>query len=370
MLIYNLITGISENRQTLQLYCEKKRFWIQQIPCPTGNKDDLENLIRTKLEELNSNVARIETGIIIVPNQNKLVPIHDGQFQYQHECAIPHSDDDMALICGFYSRASHFIQSEIDEKMLDIDRFNAINQALLHNYRTRHEDLLDDKLAGTPPSRIYRSFIFPRCKPNYSLDPLMKAANRTAAQIELALRQIRADEASYLRNVDKTLSTIRMTKPVAFLLDNVRSAFNVGSIFRTAETGAVSEVITVGITPHLPNPKIRKTAFSAVDVVFSRHFDNPVSAAEYFQTKGYKIIVLETTSRSQIYTNIEYPEKIVLVLGNELTGVDTRLLDLADYIIEIPTFGIKNSLNVASCAPIVLYEVLRQWGIKNTTKFK
>jgi len=71
---------------------------------------------------------------------------------------------------------------------------------------------------------------------------------------------------------------------------------------------------------------------------------------------------METTSLSECYTHIDFPRNVCLILGNEVIGVDTAVLDLCDKIVEIPTFGQKNSLNVASAAPIVVYEVLRQWG--------
>lgn len=71
--------------------------------------------------------------------------------------------------------------------------------------------------------------------------------------------------------------------------------------------------------------------------------------------------VMETTSLSQRYSTIRYPQKIALVVGNELTGVDPRVIEIADVVAEIPTFGVKNSLNVASALPVVLFEVLRQW---------
>jgi 23S rRNA (guanosine2251-2'-O)-methyltransferase len=200
------------------------------------------------------------------------------------------------------------------------------------------------------------------------LESVERAANRTAAQIDMTLRQTRADQAAYLRNNDKAmtlLSSDRKTNSVVFVLDNIRSAFNVGSIFRTAETAGMAEIITCGITAHPPHPKLRKTAFSAIDVVPHRHFDDIIQCIESLRGEGFKIVAMETTSKSQLYTAIDYPsQKIALVLGNEVTGVDTRVMDQSDFIVEIPTYGLKNSLNVASAAPVVAFEVLRQWEAK------
>lgn len=146
------------------------------------------------------------------------------------------------------------------------------------------------------------------------------------------------------------------------VLDNIRSAFNVGSIFRTAETAGAAELFTCGITAHPPNPKLRKTAMQAVDAVPTRHYDDVLVCIDDLKKNGYTVAAMETTTKSQVYTKVEYPKKLALVLGNELTGVDTRVMDAADLVIEIPTFGIKNSLCVSSAAPIVLFEVLRQWN--------
>ena len=72
---------------------------------------------------------------------------------------------------------------------------------------------------------------------------------------------------------------------------------------------------------------------------------------------------METTSISLPYTNVTFPKQTALVLGNEVTGVDTSVMEVCDTLIEIPTYGMKNSLNVASAAPVVIFEVLRQWDV-------
>jgi tRNA G18 (ribose-2'-O)-methylase SpoU len=149
------------------------------------------------------------------------------------------------------------------------------------------------------------------------------------------------------------------------LLDNVRSAFNVGSLFRTGETAGIQEIVTAGITAHPPHPKLRKTAMQSLEAVPTRHYDNVMDAVRALKEEGYTIVVMETTSKSALYTDTKYPEKTCLVLGNEITGVDTRIIDLADMVVEIPTYGVKNSLNVASAGPIVVFEVLRQWHLRD-----
>jgi len=141
--------------------------------------------------------------------------------------------------------------------------------------------------------------------------------------LELAFRQVRADQASYLRNTDKSVlvasSSTLSFHPVALVLDNIRSAFNVGSMFRTAETAGVCELLTCGITAHPPHPKLRKTALNSVDVVPTHHFDDTLQYISTLQSEGYTIVAIETTSKSQIYE---------LVLINEVTGVIHELWKL------------------------------------------
>lgn len=373
------------------------RFWTRRIPLTStivpSNTDHMDSsaMLDPLVDELQRlileqgiNVEKLEAGLILVNPLGLVVPIHDGMIQRQHmqylpavytqtQAGDPIPIDMWAQFYGFSPRARHVvIAPSEEERPVDVDRLAAVNKALMALSITP-EDLLGDEFAGTPPSRIYRSFVTPRPNAVYILEPVERAANRTAAQIELALRQVRADRASYLRNTDKsplavgTISLqsalpIKKLHPVALVLDNVRSAFNVGSMFRTAETAGAAELITCGITAHPPNPKLRKTAFTAVDVVPTRHFDDILQAVHTLKEEGYHIVAMETTSRSKEYSEVTYPQKVALVLGNEVTGVDTRVMEIADEIVEIPTYGIKNSLNVASAAPVVLFEVLRQWA--------
>ena len=166
------------------------------------------------------------------------------------------------------------------------------------------------------------------------------------------------------------------------MLDNVRSAFNVGSIFRTADACACAEVITTGITPHPRGSgaeKLAKSALGAEVVVPSRHFTTTIEAIHYFRKAHPNVVLvgMETTALSTCYTEVVYPGKAsdrvdsasvameagtAIFLGNEVTGVDTEVIPLLDMVVEIPMFGKKNSLNIAACAPVVMYEILRQWG--------
>lgn len=375
------------------------RFWSRSIDLKNQNSIDTKINITETMEKLAVTLREdhpdskgVTAGIVLLPlpglegeNKSILVPIHDGMIQQQHAKVVNHSGKNNAVLCAFSPRAQHVVVSpNEEERPVDPDRYEALERALKTNSNTTSAELLSDSLAGTPPARIYRSFVAPRAGKTHILEPVERAALRTAVQIDLALRQVRADQAAYLRNTDRSLSLDEMVfsdsslsgssahrpvvHPIVLVLDNVRSAFNVGSLFRTGETAGIAELVTCGITAHPPHPKLRKTAMNSLDVVPTRHFDDIMVAVETLRREGYQIVAMETTSRSRMYTESSvYSPKVALVLGNEVTGVDTRVMDVVDAIVEIPCFGIKNSLNVASAGPIVVFEVLRQWTQKQST---
>jgi len=150
--------------------------------------------------------------------------------------------------------------------------------------------------------------------------------------------------------------------PVTLVLDNLRSAFNVGSIFRTADTARLQRIITCGYTAHPPHPRLDKTALGTVDYVDCVHAQSTREAVTDLQSQGVFVWALETTSESRCYTQVSYPRPVALVLGNEALGVERDVLDQCDALLEVPVFGYKNSLNVACTAAVVVYEILRQWG--------
>lgn len=152
------------------------------------------------------------------------------------------------------------------------------------------------------------------------------------------------------------------THPLYLVLDNLRSAFNVGSVFRTADTARLAGVITCGYTAHPPHPKLDKTALGVLPYVVTEHWATTTAAVQALRGRGVPVWGVETTSRSQQYTAVAYPQPLALVLGNEALGVDTGVLAQCDQLVEIPMYGFKNSLNVAAAAAVVVFEVLRQWS--------
>lgn len=147
--------------------------------------------------------------------------------------------------------------------------------------------------------------------------------------------------------------------PLVVVTDNVRSMHNIGSIFRTADAFLVKEIILGGISGVPPHPEIAKTALGAEDTVEWRHVEDVPGEIMRLKEDGWKICVLEQAHDSiplQDFCTVE-GEMLVLVVGNEVSGVAQPIVDLADYILEIPQYGTKHSLNVSVSAGIALFSL-------------
>ena len=144
--------------------------------------------------------------------------------------------------------------------------------------------------------------------------------------------------------------------PITLVLDNVRSMHNVGSIFRTADGFKVEKILLCGITACPPHRDIRKTALGAEQSVDWEYFENSIEALE--SLKGYQIVALEQTTNSTALRDFQHTSlPLALIVGNEVDGVDPKLLDFCSTSIEIPQFGTKHSFNVAVSAGIALWEL-------------
>ena len=149
--------------------------------------------------------------------------------------------------------------------------------------------------------------------------------------------------------------------PIYVILGNLRSAFNVGSIVRSADCARVEKVFFCGITAHPPNPKVIKTARGTMDYVPWEHRTTTVEAVEEMKKQQIEVICLEITDISKPFSQIKYPRPVCLVVGNEALGISREVLEMADQIVEIPMWGFKNSVNVAVAFGVVVFEVLRQY---------
>jgi tRNA G18 (ribose-2'-O)-methylase SpoU len=144
------------------------------------------------------------------------------------------------------------------------------------------------------------------------------------------------------------------------LLDNIRSAYNVGSVFRSCDSAGVDKLILTGYCAIPPNPKLQKTALGSIDNVAWEHHCDAISAIKYLKSQHIQIVCLETAREAQLLFDYHYQSDACLIFGNEEQGNDPRLLALADVVLKIPQYGVKESLNIASAAAVAIYEFRRQ----------
>lgn len=155
--------------------------------------------------------------------------------------------------------------------------------------------------------------------------------------------------------------------PVVVILENIRSAYNVGSVFRTADAFLIDSIIITGYTAVPPHKEIKKTALGAEESVDWEYFKTTKEAIEDLKEKGFAVFAVEQVQKSISLEKISENsfEKRAFIFGNEVSGVEQEVIALCDGCIEIPQFGMKHSLNISVAAGIVLWEVVRNSVTKN-----
>ncbi len=153
--------------------------------------------------------------------------------------------------------------------------------------------------------------------------------------------------------------------PIIVILDDVRSMHNVGSVFRTGDAFAVAAIYLCGYTPVPPHREIHKTALGATDTVNWKHFDTVTEAITDCRQQGYQVFAVEQAHTSLSLTAQQYiNQKIALIFGNEVSGVQDEALKAVDGCIEIPQWGAKHSLNISVSVGVVLWEMVRKHAIE------
>ena len=183
------------------------------------------------------------------------------------------------------------------------------------------------------------------------------------------MKKLTHDEISEKRyTLDNLHTTPKM--PVYVLLNSIRSNYNVGSIFRTSDGAMIEKLYLCGYTPHPPIPgeegkvsgkkEVLKTALGSTESVSWEYVKDPAALIKELKKQGVKICALELTSKSKLYHEVKSSDfPLCMVVGNEITGVAQELIDLCDFSIEIPQYGIKQSLNVAVAYGIAVFELRR-----------
>lgn len=148
--------------------------------------------------------------------------------------------------------------------------------------------------------------------------------------------------------------------PIIVILENIRSAYNVGSVFRTADAFLLEAVYCIGYTAHPPNPKLEKTALGSTETVPWKYFTTCGEAINDVRSIGYQVLAAEQTDSPTFLQHIDFlNKKTAIVFGNEVTGVEQNTIDLCDLAIEIPQLGMKHSINIANAASIILWEAVK-----------
>ncbi len=149
--------------------------------------------------------------------------------------------------------------------------------------------------------------------------------------------------------------------PIIVVLENIRSAYNVGSVFRTADAFLLQSIYLCGYTAHPPHKEIKKTALGAEETMTWKYFKKINEAIEELRNDDYRIFAIEQAESSRSLQQVDFKknEKLAVIFGNEVSGVEQSTIELADGCIEIPQLGMKHSLNIATAAGVVLWELVR-----------
>jgi tRNA G18 (ribose-2'-O)-methylase SpoU len=149
--------------------------------------------------------------------------------------------------------------------------------------------------------------------------------------------------------------------PIIVVLENIRSAYNVGSVFRSADAFLIEAIYIIGYSAKPPHKEIKKTALGAEETVEWKYFKTSAEAIDDLHKKGFRILAVEQAKGSTELQDLhrEADDKLAVIFGNEVTGVEQSTIIASDGCIEIPQLGMKHSLNIATAAGVVLWELVR-----------
>ena len=177
------------------------------------------------------------------------------------------------------------------------------------------------------------------------------------------MKKLTHDEISLNRSKIEDLHKVKKL-PVYVVLNSIRSNYNVGSIFRSSDGAMIEKLYLCGYTPHPPKKEILKTALGATESISWEYVKDAKEIITKLKSQGIGICALELTDASKNYyeiSNNDFP--LCLLIGNEITGVSQELIDLCDFSIEIPQYGIKQSLNVAVAYGIAIFELRKVFDL-------
>jgi len=174
------------------------------------------------------------------------------------------------------------------------------------------------------------------------------------------MRRLTHDEIAKKRYTIEQLKNVNRF-PIYVLLDNIRSLYNVGSMFRTADGARVAKLFLCGFTPYPPRKEIDKTALGATESVPWEYHKDPLPLLSQLKTEGIRICALEHTNKSIPYYDLPVENfPLCLIVGNEITGISKDLIAATDIALDIPMFGMKQSLNAAVAMGIAVFDLVKK----------
>ena len=169
------------------------------------------------------------------------------------------------------------------------------------------------------------------------------------------------DRESHFNNIPSGELPQKPRSPIHVVLDNIRSAFNVGSIFRTSDGGAIEHLHLCGMTACPPHDRLARTALGATDYVEWSYHKHTIDAVRELKAQGIPVVAVEVTDDAVAHFDYVWPRPVGLVVGHEVRSVSDEVLAACDATVSIPMYGYKNTMNVATAYGVVLFEILRQW---------
>jgi 23S rRNA (guanosine2251-2'-O)-methyltransferase len=167
---------------------------------------------------------------------------------------------------------------------------------------------------------------------------------------KLKLQELNRISVDEYKSADKT--------PLVIVLDNIRSFNNVGSVFRSSDCFRIEKIYLCGITAQPPHREIHKTAIGATESVEWEHVENTLDVISRLRNEGWKTHAIEQTEKSVMLNKFDPKDnKIAIIMGNEVEGVQQEVIDACDGVIEIPQIGTKHSLNISVCTGVVLWDL-------------
>ena len=169
-------------------------------------------------------------------------------------------------------------------------------------------------------------------------------------------------------NRQPNLAQVKKLKrlPLFALIENIRSMYNVGSIFRSSDAINLSKLYLSGFTAKPPRKEIDKTALGATESVPWEYINEPLQLMDELKKNHVEIVVVEHTDKSVNYADIQYNFPVCFIFGNEVEGVSDDMVIRADKVVELPMLGIKHSLNVAVAYGIIMYDAFNKCRQSNS----